>query len=441
MKNEDMNQMIRFAVPVALENLFTQIIALLIPALIGGISGSALAGTGMGNTVVSLLNAIFAILTIGGAVLLARSIGAKNWEDASHMAEQSVLLTLLMSAALAVSLWLGAARVMRLLMPTAEEGMLQEAVLYFRYMMISFPAMMIYTVGAALLRAAGNTKEPMVVTIVLNIVTVALAALLIRGSGLGMDGAGIAYVLARFIAAALTVLMLIRYQGSFRFRIKKFLKPHLPTWKRIFRIGVPASLEATLVQGGYLLGNTMTVGLGALPATVYQIINTFYNFAAYPQNIASPLIVSFIGKKLGAGQEKEAKRTAQIIYFSGMGVTVVLASVIMLLTGRLSTLYSSDPWVLEECRKLAWLVLALNILAMSINGMDPGLKAGGDGNFVMTYTILGVWLVRVPLTWLFCYQMDMGVLGVFLANIVSLVSRSVIGQIRFYSGKWIHKNV
>ena len=151
-------EVMRFAVPVALENLMSQLIGMLVPILIGGISGSALAAVGMGNTVLSLFTSCFAMMSTGGAVLLARAIGAGEKEDASRIGGQSVLMAIVMSMVFAGVFWVIARPVMRLLMPTAEDNMFAEAVLYFRYMMISFPGLMVYSVGTALLRASGTTR-------------------------------------------------------------------------------------------------------------------------------------------------------------------------------------------------------------------------------------------------------------------------------------------
>ena len=441
MNNMSTNRMMRFALPVALENLMNQLIAMFVPILIGGISGSALAAVGMGNTVISMFISCFSMMTTGGAVLLARAIGAGEEEDASRIAGQSVLMTAAMGIGFALVFWLCASPVMRLLMPVAEEQMFSEAVLYFRYMMISFPGLMVYTVGTALLRASGTTRGPMLITVAFNVVLIGMSALMIRGMNLGIAGTGAAYSVARVTAAVLTMILLVRQHGSFRLRTQHIVRPHFATWRRILRIGVPASLESALVQGGYLVGNALAVGLGTHEATVYQVLNTVYGFASYPQSICSTILVSFIGQLIGAGMYKEARKTARQIYWAGMGITVVLAIVLMIFSGQLSTMYSSDPEVISQCANLGWIILASNIPAFSINGTDPGLRAGGDVRFVMIYTIIGVWAIRVPLTWLFCYPMGMGVPGVFLANIVSLSLRALTGQIRFFSGKWIHKNV
>ncbi len=440
-RNDELYSILRFTAPVAVENLFTQIIAMIVPMLIGGISASALATVGLVNQTVAMYTAIFAMMSTGGAVLLARSIGAGDYRESSLIAEQNVLMCLIISVLLGAISLIAATPIMRLLMVNPEEAMLREGVVYFRLMMISFPALMLQTVGSAMLRSAGDSKNPMIATVVLNLVQVAMAALLIKGMNGGIVGAGMSYVIARYAGAALISVMLLLYRGRFRIDVKRLMKPHFSTWLRMVHIGVPNSLESTLVQAGYLIANSMIVGLGTHQATVYQVVNTLYGFASYPQAICGPILISFVGQHLGAGDVKGAKKTLMGIYAAGMTVSLVMSFIIALCVDPLAANYSQDPLVLADCRTIIWYMFAMCIPAMSINGMDPGLRAGGDSKAIMLYTVLAVWLVRVPLTWLFCYEMSMGVAGLFLANIISLVVRALCSQFRFHTGRWLHKTV
>ena len=441
MNDSDLKSIIRFTIPVTLEHLLTQIIAMIVPALIGGISGSALAAVGIVNQTATMYTSVFALMSTGGAVLLARSIGSGDYRDSSRVVEQNILMTALASVLIALGSLAATLPIMRLLMPTAEARMFAEAVTYFRFIMLSLPPYLLYTVSAAMLRAVGNSRGPMMITAILNGVQVLSAFLFIRRLDMGIAGAGAAFVAARCVGAALALTMLFRQNRSFQVRIKRIFKPDFPTWMRIMRIGVPDSMQSTLLQAGYLVANSMIVGLGTHSATVYQVVNTLYGFAAFPMGVCGPILISFVGRQLGAGDVPKAKRTLWRIYLAGMGAELILSLVIVLNVGPLSRIYTSDPEVLRECRTIVWYMFGVCISAMSINAMDPGLRTGGDGKCIMLYTAFGVWAVRVPLTWLLCYKLEMGVPGVYIANIVSLTFRALCSHVRFHTGKWLHKNI
>lgn len=441
MKDGDIGHIIRFTIPVALENLLTQFIGMIVPALIGGISGSALAAVGIVNQTATMYTAAFALMSTGGGVLLARSTGSGDYRDASRIAEQTLLMTALTSALLALGSLAATLPILRLLMPTAEKAMFAEAATYFRFLMLSLPPYLIYVVSAAMLRAEGDSRGPMLATVVLNAVHILTSFLLIRGLDLGIAGAGAACVTARCVGALLALTMLFRHRRSFHIRLRGIFHPDFSVWRRIMRVGVPDSVQSALVQAGYLVANSMIIGLGTHQATVYQVINTLYSFAAFPMGVCGPILISFVGQQLGAGDVPRAKKTLWSIYLAGMGTQIILAMIVVLNIGPLSGIYTSDASVLEECRTVIWYMLGVCISAMSINAMEPGLRTGGDGKCIMLYTVFGVWAVRVPLTWLLCYRLDMGVPGVYIANIVSLTFRALCSQYRFHSGKWLHKNV
>ena len=88
-----------------------------------------------------------------------------------------------------------------------------------------------------------------------------------------------------------------------------------------------------------------------------------------------------------------------------------------------------------------WILLVMDIAGISINAIDPQLRAGGDVKYVMIITLTAVWLIRLPLTWLFSFHFDMGVMGIFLANTISLYYRAILGLVRHRGNQWIKKKI
>ena len=127
--------------------------------------------------------------------------------------------------------------------------------------------------------------------------------------------------------------------------------------------------------------------------------------------------------------------------FAKIAATVFLCVTLMLAGKPLSALYSSDPATINASAGLLWVLLVMDIAGVSINAIDPQLKAGGDATFVMLITVSAVWLIRLPLTWLFCFKLNMGVLGIYIANAISLYFRAVAGFIRHCGNKWYAKKI
>ena len=107
----------------------------------------------------------------------------------------------------------------------------------------------------------------------------------------------------------------------------------------------------------------------------------------------------------------------------------------------ISSIYSNDPATIAESARLIWILIFMNTTGMSINAIDPQLRAGGDVKYVMITTLIAVWGIRLPLTYFMCFHWNFGVLGIFLANTISLVFRVITGLVRYCGSKWMYKKV
>ena len=195
------------------------------------------------------------------------------------------------------------------------------------------------------------------------------------------------------------------------------------------------------MQIGYIIANSLAVGLGTQAATVYQIANNLQSFANVPMTVGGAIATTFIGQSLGAGHHQEARRNGYRILLYILPVVGVLYVLMATLSPWLAPLYSGDAAVVSGTVAAMWVLMGFALPALSINVIDPCLRVGGDVRFVMLETLVGVWLARLPLSWLLAYQLDMGINGIYLANILSLVVRAVLGQVRYAGGKWLYKKV
>ena len=330
---------------------------------------------------------------------------------------------------------------MRLLMPAADAVMFTEATRYFRVLMVSLPFYVLHGVLSSVCRATGDSRNPLLVAIFMNVAQLALGYLLIILLPLEEIGAGLAYVGCRALGAGLMLLLLCRDHRHFSLQLRNLCRPRPAVFARILRIGIPVSVESLFVQVGYLLANSMAIALGTFEAGVYQVLTTINTFPGVPQTICATVAMSAVGHLLGARQPDLAKKAGRLIWLCGIGITAALCLLVILIGAPFAGLYSSDPATVQATASLTWVLLVLDIAAVSINAIDPQLRAGGDVRYVVVVTLSAVWLIRLPLSYLFCFVMDLGVLGIFLANTISLYYRAVLGFLRHCGVKWIHTNI
>lgn len=441
MNQPEKKRIIRFTYPIIAENILVIILGLFSCVLIGKISGRSLAVAGIANTAFAFLLSAFAMLTNGSVILTSRMIGANENAKASEIIEQSIFFSAVGGVVITILFELCAALVVRILMPSADETLLREAVSYFRIIALSFPLLLVFTVLSNVMRSAGNSVMPMATNILINLIQLLSSWLLIAVFKLGMTGVGISYALGRFLGLAVILYAVLRSDYNFHVSIKNIFRPNFSVFKRIFKIGTPISIELSLVQGGYLVANVLAVGLGIQNATTYQVSNTINTFFTLPQVVCSTVSMIIAGQLIGAKEYKKARKSVWNILYISLAATMVITLPLAICGKFVSSFYSVDAAVIAESAKMLWILLVITIPAVFINTFDPALRAGGDPKFVMCNSILGVWLFRIPLTYLFCYRLNMGVFGIFLANFIALMFRGSVGVIRFQKGNWLHKNI
>lgn len=427
---------IRFTVPVVIDNFATTSIGLLYSALVGKISSSALAAVGLANSTINVLISACAVLTTGSAILMARHVGAGDREEASRTIEQSILFTALMSGLIAFVTIVLANPIMQLLIRTDDASIFGECVLYFRLLMISFPFLLIYNMLVSVLRGAGNSRSPLIASVLLNLVQIAAAYLCINVLGLDLIGAGIAFIVCRIFGCAYMFIAALRTHGKFQIVLKNLLRPRFDIFKRICRVGIPVSGEGVFINSGYLIANSMVVGLGTYYASVYQVINTLQTFTNILHAICNATVLTLAGQFLGAGEPEKAKKCTIIVWIAGTAGTFLISLGVCLAGTYLCGLYSNDAQVVADAAKNLWWVLGMSTVCVTTNVIDPALRAGGDTKFIMYNVFFAIWIVRLGLTYLLCYVLDWGIAGIYLGNLANLTERSIAGWIRFLQGKW-----
>lgn len=440
MKGLRSNTTLAFVLPVMFENIFNTTAGLVFSWLIGGISASALTTIALGNQVINLIVAAATMLVTGSGILCSRLLGSGDRLESSRIVEQTLLLTVVSGTVVTALCLLFAGPLMTLLMPNAEPAVLAEGIAFFRVLILSLPFTLLVNMLSSVLRASGDGRSPMAIALTVCGLQLAFAWLLLRVFHLEIMGAGLCYLLSRLGGTALGLLILLR-SHRYVIHLKNALKADTAAFRRILAVGVPTSIEFIFVQAGYLIGNSMVIGLGTFEAAVYNVANALYTFASIPQAICSSVAITFIGQLIGAKEYARAKRTGWSIWAVGMAASLLLSSLLLILRGQLTPIYSADPAVQQSAAHALWAVFVMCIPAISLNTIDPQLRTGGDVKYVMAVTIFAVWGIRLPLTWLFCYMWDMGASGVFWANTASLFFRTVFNTARFIKGKYLYMRV
>ncbi|MBQ9952245.1 MAG: MATE family efflux transporter [Clostridia bacterium] len=429
-----------FVLPVMLECLLSTGAGLIFSYLIGGISGSALTTISLGNQVINLIVAMATMLVTGSGILCARLLGGGEQMEASKIVEQTLFLSAVAGIAVTTLCLIFAGPLMTLLMPNAEPVVLAEGIAFFRVLILSLPFVFLTNSVSSTLRASGDSRSPMVITFTVCGLQLFFAWILLRVLGMDVMGAGLVYLLCRIGGTSIALYILL-HSHRYHLNARRMLQPDKAAFKRILSVGIPTSVESIFVQTGYLVANSMVIGLGTFEAAAYNVANTLYSFASLVQSISSSVAMTLVGQLIGAKAYKQARKTGWTIWGVGMSASLFLSAMLLVFGNQLAPIYTSDPGVQAAAVASLWAVFVMCIPAISLNTLDPQLRVGGDVKYVMYVTIIAVWAIRLPATWLFCYHWHWGAAGVFWANTVSLFFRMILNGARYIKGKYLYMRV
>lgn len=421
----------RLAWPIVADGLFQTALDLTNLALLGRLGAVVLSGVGAATQLIQLGVAALAAVSVGGMVLTAQARGADDRHGAGRVAGQALLTSLLLGLLAGIPAALFATPLLRLIGASPEVA--ARGADYFRLAALFFPALAAMTVGAALLRGAGDSRTPMTVTALTNLINVVLAAGLIYGPPrLGVLGAAWGAATARTCGALLLLALLWR-GGQLR-GVRLRLDPAV--LRRLLGIGLPSMGEQVILSVGMLAYGYLTLGLGTTIYAAQRVDLTLIGIAWMPAFGYGAAATTLVGQAIGAGDVARARVLAGVGALHAMAWMTGLAVLCFIFADPLLGLFTDDPVV----RAVGAGGLRVLCLAQPLWGLGQvyagALRGAGDTRFPMWATSLGVWLIRMPVAYLCGYVLGFGLPGIFVSNGVDAGVRAALVTRRFLAGGW-----
>lgn len=342
-------------------------------------SGAAVGAVGVCSTLISLITGLVIGISTGANVTIAKHIGRQDRQQV----EQAVGTSVAVSAASGVLIGvIGIAFAKTFLRWTnCPEELLSDAVLYFRLYFAGVPLLMIYNFAAAILRSAGNSRQPMAFLIVGGVVKIPLTFLLVAVFRMGVRGVAIASVVSWAISAGISLLALARTDSiiKLRFRSVRLYKRALTS---ILRIGVPSGLQIALYSVANVIISAAVNSFGAAAATGISIANNYDLILYYISTATSLAVMPYVSQNIGSGNVKRAVSSV----WKGVAITVCFGgffgALSALFSRELSSIMSSDPAVIDYSRQKmiiissTYFICGINeIFGAALRGMGKPMAA------------------------------------------------------------------
>ena len=435
--SEKLKIIIVLAVPAVIENFFQTMLGFADTFFVAQIGLDEVSAVGVTNAILAIYFAIFMAIGVGVNVLMANATGAGDYERASKVAQQGVILASIVGILTGVLTLIFAEPLLSLL--GVEQQVLEIGVVYFRIVAVPSILMAYMFVMSSILRGVGDTKSPMKAVIIANIVNIILDYILIFGflfiPALGIVGAGLAGVIARLVGTFVLILY-IKKNNQIMFQ-KNWWRFDKVYQKELLGLGAPAAGERLAMRIGQVVYFGFIVALGTSTFAAHQIagnIETFSYMIAYGFAAAATIIV---GKQVGAGNYEEAKSYAKLISILSAVFMVFMGVLLFILGEWIGGFFSEDPVVVSEigiALKIAALFQPFLAILLILTGAYQGAR---NTKYPMYLTTIGMWLIRTLFVYLLAIQMQLGIAGVWVAIGIDIVIRAVVMWYRMEKDKWI----
>jgi len=432
----------RLLIPLMIEQLLNSLVGTVDTMMVANVGSAAVAGVSLVDSINKLMLFMFTALATGGAVVCAQYLGRKDHKNSGRAAGQ-VLLSAFALGVLIGGICLAFRKgILRLIFGAVEESVMQAAEVYFLYTALTYPFIALFNAGAAIYRASGNTKLPMVISTCANVLNVVGNAVLMFGFDMGVAGAAIA-TLVSFIFGTVVLLGFLSRPGQ-TVEVGK-LADLRPDWKVILlvlSIGLPSGIENAMFQFGKLIVQSTVSTLGTTAIAANAIVTVLEYMGSMPSTAIGTGLVTVAGQCMGAGKVDEAKRYIKKLTLWAAVVLLVVNGIILALTMPVTKLAGLSP---DEAQLTFSVMLVISILKPFLWPLSfipiNGLRAAGDVRFTMIAATISMWVCRVGVTTVLCRFMGIGLVGIWIGCMVDWCMRSIIFSGRYLSGKWTRHNV
>ncbi|KOC91468.1 EmmdR/YeeO family multidrug/toxin efflux MATE transporter [Winslowiella iniecta] len=433
------------AVPIFFENLCVLLMGVLSTFLVSRLGKEAMAAVGLAESFSMVIIAFIAAVDLGTTVVVAFSLGKRNRKRARAATRQSLVLMTLASVLLALVIEFSGQSIINIIAGPAAPEVKELALTYLRITVWSYPAAAIALIGCGALRGAGNTKMPMLINGGMNILNIIISSVLIYGcfswSGLGFIGAGIGLTLSRYIgAAAVIYVLMIGFNPALKITLSSyFRRMDIPILREVLSIGLPASIESVLFNGGKLLTQVFVAGMGTNVIAGNFIAFSIASLINLPGNSLGSASTIIVGTRLGKNQIGQSERQLKHIFWLSTIGLCMLALLSVPLAGVLASFYTNEEDVIEVVKMLVWLNAAFMPIWAASWVLPAGLKGARDARFTMWVSILSMWGCRIVAGYTLGIVFGFGVVGIWLGMFLDWIVRGLFFWWRLVSGRWLWK--
>lgn len=434
--------LIALLIPIVIEQLLNSFMGMIDTMMVSNVGSEALSGVSLVDSVNNLIVQLFSAMATGAAIICSHYIGMKDEKGANKAARQVVLSVTVIALVITV---LGLAFKRPLLgaiFGKVDDGVMNNALKYFLFTALSYPFLALFSAGSAIFRSCGNSKYPMTVSVISNVINIIGNYILIFVFDMGVSGAAISTLVSRIICMVAVFIALAKPKQEIVVSNYASIRPEWGLIKSILAIGIPSGIENSMFQFGKLAIQSTVSTMGTAAIAAQAMTNILENVNGIFGIGVGMCLMTVVGQCMGAGRKDEAKY--YIVKLCGIAEVGIIASCLLVyaFTKPVTMLAGMESESAALCMEMvAAITIAKPLVWVGSFVPAYGLRAAGDVKFSMTTSIITMWGCRVALCIFLVRAFGMGPMAVWYGMFADWTLRSIIFISRYLSGAWMKKEV
>ena len=434
-----MDKLISFSIPLMLSGILQLMFNAVDIVVVGRFSGSqALAAVGSTTALINVFTNLFIGISLGANVLAARYYAAGKAKEMSETVHTAIALALVSGVVMAV-IGVVFARGALEIMGTPED-VIGKSTLYMRIYFCGMPFFMMYNYGAAILRAVGDTKRPLIFLIVSGVINAVLNLFLVIGFHLDVAGVGIATVISQLVSCILVLRCLHHTESSYQLHLAK-LRIRSVYLKQIFEVGVPAGIQSTVINISNAMLQSSVNSFGSIAMAGYTASNNIFGFLYVSVNSFTQACMSFTSQNYGVKKLKRMDRVLIDCMILSVVVTLILGSSVYIFGPELLHIYSNQADVIRYGMEIFSYTTVTYFLCGLMDLFPGALRGMGYSTVPMILSIIGT--VGIRIIWIYgLFPSHRSLTFLFLSYPVSWIATIIMQVICFwFVRKKIHRTM
>ena len=397
--------LVSFAFPFFLGTLFQQLYNTVDAWVVGNfVSNEAFSAVGTVTPVTSLIIGFFTGFSGGTGIVISQMFGAKRYDDVEKAVHTAISVTLISCVVFTVSGALLSPFLLKMM--NTPDSVFDEANTYLSVYFFGISGLLIYNIGAGILRAVGDSRRPFFFLIISALVNIVLDLLFVLVFNMGVIGVALATVLAQAVSAALVAILLMRTDLCVKLDLRK-LRIHSRCLKKILSVGLPTAIQTSIVSLGGIFTKSYINAFGEDFMSGVTVYSKVESVVLLPSSAIAVASSTFVGQNLGAKNTPRAKKgiaTSILLSFSALILMMIPA---IIFSPEIVAFFNKKPEVVEYGAQVIRVIVPFFFFA-NFNTVIAGALRGAGKSIYPSVIVIA--------TYVFVRQLYLFIMANFISN-------------------------